>query len=50
VLYAWPATDWATLAPMNPAVSPTTRPKAARQFTQCILMLFISHSFLDPQS
>src|SRR6266704_1070552 len=43
---ACPPTDWATPATANPAVSPTTSPRTARRFTQCIFMRFISHSFL----
>src|SRR5438445_380530 len=46
VLYACPPTDWPTPATANAAVSPTTSPTTARRFTQCIVMRFISHSFL----
>src|SRR6266705_1036313 len=46
VLYACPPTDWATPATATAAVSPTTSPTTARRFTQCIVMRFISHSFL----
>src|SRR6266571_2134587 len=47
VLYAWPPTDWALPAAASPATSPTTSPRAARRFTQCMLLPFISHSFLS---
>src|SRR5438067_2376986 len=47
VLYAWPPTDWALPAAASPATSPTTSPKAARRFTRCMLLPFISHSFLS---
>src|SRR6266567_358512 len=46
VLYAWPPTDWALPAAASPATSPTTSPRAARRFTRCMLLPFISHSFL----
>src|SRR6266566_5239602 len=38
--------DWATPVTATAAVSPTTSPTTARRFTQCIVMRFISHSFL----
>src|SRR6266513_3368170 len=41
VLYAWPPTDWALPAAASPATSPTTSPRAARRFTQCMLLPFI---------
>src|SRR5207247_3223165 len=42
VLYAWPPTDWALPTAASPATSPTTSPRAARRFTQCMLLPFIS--------
>src|SRR3989449_3198164 len=42
LLYAWPPTDWALPADASPATSPTTSPRAARRFTQCMLLAFIS--------
>src|SRR6266699_1251495 len=41
VLYAWPPTDWALPTAASPATSPTTSPRAARPFTQCMLLPFI---------
>src|SRR6266571_2821505 len=41
VLYAWPPTDWALPTAASPATSPTTSPRAARRFTQCMLLPFI---------
>jgi hypothetical protein len=46
-LNARPATDWAAPTTANPAVSPTTSPRAASPLTQCLLMPFIGHSFRE---
>src|SRR6266480_1953922 len=41
VLYAWPPTDWALPTAASPTTSPMTSPRAARRFTQCMLLPFI---------